>query len=117
VTSLVQRKFGEAAADYAASAVHARGPSFTRLIELVNPKKPSWRVLDIATGAGHTALAFAPLVARVTASDITDAMLAEAKKLAAARGLVNFRTARASAETLSPAGLRRITSRTPAHLL
>jgi protein-L-isoaspartate O-methyltransferase len=116
VTSLVQRKFGEAAADYAASAVHARGPGLTRLIELVNPK-PSWRVLDIATGAGHTALAFAPLVARVTASDITDAMLAEAKKLAAARGLVNFRTARASAETLSPAGLRRITSRTPAHLL
>ena len=99
MTSLVQRKFGEAAADYAASAVHARGPSLTRLIELVNPK-PSWRVLDIATGAGHTALAFAPLVARVTASDITEAMLAEAKKLAAARGLVNFRTARASAEDL-----------------
>lgn len=99
MTSLVQQKFGEAAADYAASAVHARGPSLTRLIELVNPK-PSWRVLDIATGAGHTALAFAPLVARVTASDITEAMLAEAKKLAAARGLVNFRTARASAEDL-----------------
>jgi protein-L-isoaspartate O-methyltransferase len=66
VTSLVQQKFGEAAADFAASAVHARGPSLARLIELANPK-PSWRVLDIATGAGHTALAFAPLVARVTA--------------------------------------------------
>jgi hypothetical protein len=36
------------------------------LIELANPK-PSWRVLNIATGASHTALAFAPLVARVTA--------------------------------------------------
>jgi ubiquinone/menaquinone biosynthesis C-methylase UbiE len=99
VSSLAQQKFGEAAADYAASAVHARGPSLARLIELVNPK-PSWRALDIATGAGHTALAFAPLVARVTASDITEAMLAEAKKLAAARGLVNFRTARARAEDL-----------------
>jgi ubiquinone/menaquinone biosynthesis C-methylase UbiE len=99
VTSLIQQKFGEAAADYAASAVHARGPSLARLVELVD-LKPSWRVLDIATGAGHTALAFAPHVARVTASDVTEAMLVEAKKLAAARGLVNFRTARARAEDL-----------------
>jgi protein-L-isoaspartate O-methyltransferase len=67
VTSLIQRKFGEATAEYAASAVHARGASLARLVELVDPK-PSWRVLDVATGAGHTALAFAPRVARVTAS-------------------------------------------------
>jgi ubiquinone/menaquinone biosynthesis C-methylase UbiE len=99
VASLVQQKFGEAAADYAASAVHARGASLARLVELVDPK-PSWRALDIATGAGHTALAFAPRVARVTASDVTGAMLAEAKKLAAARGFVNFRTTRANAEDL-----------------
>jgi ubiquinone/menaquinone biosynthesis C-methylase UbiE len=99
VTSLIQRKFGEATAEYAASAVHARGASLARLVELVDPK-PSWRVLDVATGAGHTALAFAPRVARVTASDVTDAMLVEAKKLAKARGLVNFRTARARAEDL-----------------
>jgi protein-L-isoaspartate O-methyltransferase len=64
VTSLIQRKFGEAAAEYAASAVHARGASLARLVELVDPK-PSWRVLDVATGAGHTGLAFAPRVARV----------------------------------------------------
>ena len=99
MTSLIQRKFGEATAEYAASAVHARGASLARLVELVDPK-PSWRVLDVATGAGHTALAFAPRVARVTASDVTDAMLVEAKKLAKARGLVNFRTARARAEDL-----------------
>jgi len=99
VTSLIQRKFGEATAEYAASAVHARGASLARLVELVDPK-PSWRVLDVATGAGHTAPAFAPRVARVTASDVTDAMLVEAKKLAKARGLVNFRTARARAEDL-----------------
>jgi ubiquinone/menaquinone biosynthesis C-methylase UbiE len=99
MTSLVQKKFGEAAADYAASAVHAEGESLARLIELVQPK-PSWRLLDVATGAGHTALAFAPYVAKVTASDITDEMLAEAKKLATARGLGNVRTARAKAEDL-----------------
>jgi ubiquinone/menaquinone biosynthesis C-methylase UbiE len=99
MTKLVQQKFGADAADYAASPVHAKGQSLARLVELVAPK-PSWRVLDVATGAGHTALAFAPHVAKVTASDITDSMLAEAKRLAAERGLTNFKTARAKAEDL-----------------
>ena len=61
MTSLVQKKFGEAAADYAAFAVHAAGPSLARLLELVAPE-PRWRVLDVATGARHTALAIAPPV-------------------------------------------------------
>lgn len=99
MTSLVQKKFGEAAADYAASTVHAKGESLARLVALVQPQ-PSWRVLDVATGAGHTALAFAPLVSKVTASDITDQMLAEAKRLAGERGLGNVKTARAKAEDL-----------------
>jgi ubiquinone/menaquinone biosynthesis C-methylase UbiE len=97
--SLVQKKFGEAAADYAASSVHAKGESLARLAALVQPQ-PSWRLLDVATGAGHTALAFAPHVAKVTASDITDQMLAEAKRLAAERGAGNVKTARAKAEDL-----------------
>jgi ubiquinone/menaquinone biosynthesis C-methylase UbiE len=99
MTSLVQKKFGEAAADYAASTVHAKGESLARLVALVQPQ-PSWRVLDVATGAGHTALAFALLVSKVTASDITDQMLAEAKRLAGERGLGNVKTARAKAEDL-----------------
>src|SRR5680860_1392434 len=97
--SLVQKKFGEAAADYAASAVHATGPSLARLLELVETK-PTWRMLDIATGAGHTALAFAPHVAKVTASDITPEMLQQARKLAKERGLSNVVTAQAPADDL-----------------
>jgi ubiquinone/menaquinone biosynthesis C-methylase UbiE len=97
--SLAQQKFGAAAADYATSTVHARGESLGRLVELVAPEK-RWRVLDVATGAGHTALALAPHVAKVTASDITEAMLAEAKKLATARGLGNVKTVPAKAEDL-----------------
>lgn len=97
--SLVQQKFGAAAADYAASTVHARGESLARLVELVGPKA-GWRVLDVATGAGHTALALAPHVAHVIASDITGEMLAEAAKLAAKRGLNNVETARADAAAL-----------------
>jgi SAM-dependent methyltransferase len=99
MSSLVQEKFGEAAADYAASAVHATGPSLARLIELVETK-PTWRHLDIATGAGHTALAFAPKVAKVTASDITPEMLQQARRLAKERGLGNVVTAQAPAGDL-----------------
>ena len=80
--SLVQQKFGAAAADYAASTVHAKGESLARLVALVDPQH-HWRVLDVATGAGHTALALAPHVEHVVASDITAEMLAEAGKLAA----------------------------------
>jgi len=98
-SSLVQQKFGAAAADYAASAVHAKGESLARLVELVSPR-PHWRVLDVATGAGHTALAFAPHVGHVIASDITDEMLAEAAKLALKRGLANVETAHADAARL-----------------
>ena len=99
MTSLVQKKFGEAAADYAASAVHASGPSLTRLTELIAPA-PTWRHLDIATGAGHTALAFAPKVAKVTASDVTPEMLQQVRKLARERGLRNVITAQAPAGDL-----------------
>jgi ubiquinone/menaquinone biosynthesis C-methylase UbiE len=99
MSSLVQKKFGEAAADYAASAVHATGPSLARLVELIETK-PTWRVLDIATGAGHTALAFAPQVAKVTASDITPEMLQQARKLAKERGLNNVVAAQAQAGDL-----------------
>jgi ubiquinone/menaquinone biosynthesis C-methylase UbiE len=102
-STLVQQKFGAAAADYAASAVHAKGPSLARLVELVGPR-PEWRVLDVATGAGHTAIAFAPHVAHVVASDVTDQMLEQAGRLAAEKGLANFETARADAGELPFAG-------------
>jgi ubiquinone/menaquinone biosynthesis C-methylase UbiE len=97
--TLVQQKFGAAAADYAASAVHAKGPSLARLVELVAPQ-PGWKALDVATGAGHTALALAPYVAHVVASDVTDEMLAQAARLAADKGLANVETARADAGAL-----------------
>ena len=91
-----------------------------RLVELTAPKS-HWRVLDVATGAGHTALAFAPHVAKVTATDITEEMLREARKLAASRGLTNVRTLHAKQGTFpsptrvsisSCAALPRITSTT-----
>jgi SAM-dependent methyltransferase len=97
--SLVQQQFGLHAAAYATSTVHAKGASLGRLVELVAPE-PHWHALDIATGAGHTAAAFAPHVAHVIASDITVEMLEEARKLAAAKGLANMEVVRADAEAL-----------------
>ncbi len=97
--SLVQQQFGAHAAAYATSTVHAKGASLARLVELVRPQ-PSWQVLDVATGAGHTAAAFAPHVARAIASDLTAEMLQEAAKLAKAKGFANMETARADAEAL-----------------
>jgi SAM-dependent methyltransferase len=97
--SLVQQQFGAHAAAYTTSPVHAKGASLGRLIELVEPQR-HWQALDIATGAGHTAAAFAPHVAHVVACDITEEMLDEARKLAAAKGLSNIEVAAADAEAL-----------------
>jgi ubiquinone/menaquinone biosynthesis C-methylase UbiE len=114
--SLVQQQFGAHAAAYATSAVHAKGASLGRLVELVRPEG-HWQALDIATGAGHTAAAFAPHVARVIASDVTEEMLEETKKLAAAKRLSNMETAAADAEALPFDGARFdvVTCRIAAH--
>ena len=97
--SLVQQQFGANAANYLTSSVHAKGASLARLVELVQPGK-DWVALDIATGAGHTAAAFAPHVARVVASDLTPEMLVQVRKLATEKGFSNMETAIADAESL-----------------
>lgn len=97
--SLVQSQFGANAKNYATSRIHAEGESLARLLELARPQ-PHWRVLDIATGAGHTALAFAPHVEHVIASDLTPQMLEVARELARKRGLTNIAFAEAVAENL-----------------
>jgi ubiquinone/menaquinone biosynthesis C-methylase UbiE len=86
---LIQQQFGAHASGYATSAVHAQGASLARLVELTQPQR-DWMVLDVSTGAGHTALAFAPRVARVIASDLTPQMLDAARKLASGRGITNI---------------------------
>lgn len=97
----VQKQFGtdQAISGYATSDVHARGESLAILADLIIPQ-PDWRVLDVATGAGHTALRFAPHVARVVATDITPGMLDKTAELAAKRGLTNVETKIADAEAL-----------------
>ena len=97
--TLVQEQFGKNAAGYLTSTPHALGKSLERLVVLTNPQK-SWRALDVATGSGHVAYTFAPHVARVWATDITQEMLDLVKAEAAKRGLANVRATYAKAEAL-----------------
>lgn len=97
--SVIQQQFGAHAANYVTSSVHANGASLARVVELVAPQ-PTWHALDIATGAGHMALAFAPHVATVIASDVTPEMLTQTALLATSRSIANIKTAIADAEAL-----------------
>lgn len=99
VKESIQRRFGPAAADYAASAVHAGGPDLAAMVAAAGATGEA-RLLDVATGAGHTALAFAPLVGEVVAVDLTEAMHAAGRGLADERGIANVAFQRGDAERL-----------------
>ena len=95
----VQEQFGATAAAYTTSAGHGDRSALAALVALAEPRATD-TVLDIATGAGHTALAFAPHVREVIAYDLTGAMLAETARNAASRGLANVTTRQGPAEQL-----------------
>jgi len=88
LSDLVRRQFGLNAERYVHSYDHSKGESLDRMLEAVDPK-PDWRALDIATGGGHTALAFAPRVREVVATDITQEMLDAAAAFVRAKGVTN----------------------------
>ncbi len=96
---LVQQQFGAQAEKYAQSPSHAFGRDLGRLIELL-ALRGEMRALDVATGAGHTALALAPLVREVVAVDLTPQMLSQAQALAQERNLHNVTFVEADAEGL-----------------
>lgn len=85
----IQTNFGVAAADYVTSKVHAQGPDLAWLVEIA-ALTGTERVLDVATGGGHTAFALAPHAAEVVALDLTPPMLEVAQKEANARHLHNI---------------------------
>ncbi len=95
----VQAQFSASAEAYATSEIHAKGLSLGRMLELTRPQ-PEWRMLDVATGAGHTAITFAPYVRQVIAGDITRRMLELTRKMAWERALDNVVPVIADAEQL-----------------
>lgn len=94
----IDEQFGRAAELYATSEQKG-GKDLDGMIELVALSGDE-HVLDIATGPGHTALAFAPLVRHVVVTDLSDKMLAKARSLFQKAGLEGAEFRIADAEEL-----------------
>jgi ubiquinone/menaquinone biosynthesis C-methylase UbiE len=88
MTVLPQTIFAQRATFYTTSAVHKDKVVLDRLVKLAHVQ-PTDRVLDVATGTGHTAFAFAPQVREVIATDVTPEMLSEGEKLKSELGMRN----------------------------
>ena len=99
IKNLVQSQFGASAQSYVTSALHAGGDDLARLVDLAGLRGDE-RVLDIATGGGHTALAFARRAREVVASDLTPGMLQAAERFVRAQGAANVSFELADAEEL-----------------
>ena len=97
---LIQQQFGGHAAGYVSSSTHAQGYSLSRLVELLEPL-PGWRVLDVATGGGHTALAVARRCEHVVAADLTRPMLKAAREHIEQQGIPNIMCCQSDAEQFS----------------
>ena len=113
---IARRQFGAHAEQYVKSVHHAKGESLDRLIALTAPR-PEWRVLDVATGGGHTALALAPYVREVVATDLTPQMLEAAREFLRSKGIKNveFREADATALPFPDSGFDLATCRIAPH--
>jgi ubiquinone/menaquinone biosynthesis C-methylase UbiE len=116
ITTKVQAQFSPVANAYVASSVHAQGKDFARMLAMAATTGKE-RVLDVATGGGHTALAFAPHVHHVVASDLTVAMLHAAREHIHSQGRQNVSYCRAAAEALpfANASFELVTCRVAAH--
>lgn len=95
---VVRAQFGSQAAEYA-KGCFAGDETLDAILSLVEPGE-SDEALDIATGAGFTAAALAPLVKEVIASDVTEEMLEQAESLFKGKGLTNVMTDAVNAEEL-----------------
>jgi ubiquinone/menaquinone biosynthesis C-methylase UbiE/catechol 2,3-dioxygenase-like lactoylglutathione lyase family enzyme len=99
VKAQARAAFAAHAEGYVTSATHAAGADLARLVELAQPRAADV-ALDVSTGGGHVALALAPHVARVVASDLTPRMLATARGFITSRGAGNVEFVVADAERL-----------------
>ena len=88
VEDAARASFSARSEHYVTSATHADPQRLARIVEMAAPQG-HWRALDVATGTGHTAFAFAPAVAWVTAVDLTEEMLRKAERVRKDRGYGN----------------------------
>lgn len=97
--ALVKSQFSGQAAAYLQSNVHAQGADLQRLGEWLDDDKQA-NLLDIGCGAGHASFTAAPRVAKVTAYDLSEGMVAVVAQEAEKRGLSNITCTQGPAEVL-----------------
>ncbi|WP_066061938.1 class I SAM-dependent methyltransferase [Neobacillus soli] len=95
----VQQQFGKSADSYVSSAIHKDGKDLQKMLQLAAITGGE-KLLDIATGGGHTTNAFAPFVKNVTAVDLTAEMLLAAEKFIHGNGHQNVNFIQGDAENL-----------------
>ncbi len=112
----VQTQSGPSAADYVRSPGHASGDDLETLLAWGRARGAS-RVLDVATGGGHTALAFASIAQQVVAFDLTEPMLRAARGFIRGRAAANvsFVAGDVEAVPFRAASFDTVTCRTAAH--
>src|SRR5260370_41285400 len=86
--AVIRHDFTHQEAACAANPLIADRTPLVRLVKMVRPK-PQDRVLDVATGPGFVALAFAEAGCEVVGIDLTEAPLAIAEQTRQSRGLTN----------------------------
>jgi SAM-dependent methyltransferase len=90
--------FGPVAQHYLESPIHGNEAALAHMVRVAKPA--GGPIVDIATGAGHTALAFAPHAEHIFATDITKSMLEIVRRTVTERGLTNVSVQLGAAESL-----------------
>ena len=85
---VVREEFTRQADEYAAAPVIRDLDHIEKLVKAVGAS-PDARVLEVATGPGHVAMAFAKVAREVIGVDLTEAQLKIADRMRAERGLQN----------------------------
>ncbi|MDQ2714298.1 MAG: methyltransferase domain-containing protein [Chloroflexota bacterium] len=97
--AVVRQEFTQQAQAYAANSLIRNPDRLAALVQAVHPH-PGARVLDVATGPGYVAAAFAEAGCEVVGLDLTPAPLALAEQMREARGLTNLHFQLGDAEQL-----------------
>jgi ubiquinone/menaquinone biosynthesis C-methylase UbiE len=110
-----QTRWDVAADRYRTSSWHSNEAALQHLVEVARPE--GGRALDVATGAGHAALAIAPFVDTMVATDTSQRMLEVTAQEAERRGIGNLIAEYADAQDLpyENASYDLIVCRTAAH--
>ncbi|MES2462899.1 MAG: methyltransferase domain-containing protein, partial [Armatimonadota bacterium] len=99
VVTSAKEQFDRQAVHYNSQWAGWSDETLQRMLALADPQY-SWQVLDVATGSGFTALAFAPLVSEVVGADLSPGMLAQAANRTREEGITNVSWVESPAEKL-----------------